>query len=221
MNQDIEILKKVSLFKGMDAKDIEEILSCLQGNVKQFIKNQVIILAGDEISSLGIILNGTVQIIREDIMGNRMIVANLCKGEIFGETFASARIKESPVSVVATEPSRILMLSIQRIVTPCKNSCNFHSYLITNLLSLIASKNLYLTNKMELLSKRTIREKIMAYLSYEAQKHHSNSFDIDLNRNELADYLCIDRSAMSRELGRMKEEGIIEFHKNHFTVVSS
>ncbi|MFU0826153.1 MAG: cAMP-binding domain of CRP or a regulatory subunit of cAMP-dependent protein kinases [Lachnoclostridium sp.] len=220
MHQDIEILKQVSLFKGIKEPDIEQVLECLRGNVKQYVKNQVIVLTGNEISFLGIILDGTVQIIREDIMGNRMIVANLGRGEIFGETIACAGIKESPVSVVATEPSRILMLSINRIVTPCRNACNFHASLITNLLSLLAVKNLYLTNKMELLSKRTIREKLLAYLSYEAQKHHSNSFRIDLNRNELADYLCIDRSAMSRELSRMREEGIIEYQKNYFKIVS-
>ncbi len=219
MSQDYEILKQVSLFKGIKEAGIEDILGCLGGNVKSYLKNQTIILTGTEISSLGIILNGGVQIIREDIMGNRMIVANLSRGEIFGETFACAGIKESPVSVIATEPSRILMLSINRIVTPCSNACSFHSSLITNLLQLLAVKNLYLNNKMELLSKRTIREKIMAYLAYEAQKHHSNTFETDLNRNELADYLCIDRSAMSREISRLKEEGIIDYHKNFFKIM--
>jgi CRP/FNR family transcriptional regulator, dissimilatory nitrate respiration regulator len=219
MNKDFIILNEVSLFKGIETAGIEDILGCLGSNVKHYIKNQTIILTGSEVSSLGIILKGSVQVIREDIMGNRMIVANLGEGEIFGETFACAGITESPVSVVAAEPCQVLMIAINRIVTPCSKACSFHSNLITNLLQLLARKNLYLNNKMELLSKRTIREKIMAYLTSEAEKHHSNSFEIPLNRNELADYLCIDRSAMSREISRLKEEGRIEYRKNYFKII--
>ncbi|MGB8454966.1 MAG: Crp/Fnr family transcriptional regulator [Anaerocolumna sp.] len=216
MNMDFVILKKVSLFTGFGTAGIEDVLGCLGCNVKHYIKNQTIILTGSEISSIGIILKGSVQVIREDIMGNRMIVTSLGEGEIFGETFACAGILESPVSVVATEACRILMIAVNRIVTPCSNACSFHSRLITNLLQLLAEKNLYLNNKMELLSKRTIRGKIMAYLTLEAERHHSNSFEIPLNRNELADYLCIDRSAMSREISKLKKEGMIEFQKNYF-----
>ncbi len=219
MNRDFEILKKVALFQGIEAAGIEEILGCLGSNVKHYMKNQTIILSGSEITSLGIVLKGGVQVIREDILGNRMLVAGLGEGEIFGETFACAGITESPVSVVATETCQVLWLPIKRIVSPCSSVCSFHSNLINNLLKLLAGKNLYLNNKMELLSKRTIRDKIMAYLSYEAEKNHSNSFETALNRNELADYLCVDRSAMSREISRLKEEGVIEYHKNYFKIL--
>ncbi|WFR58011.1 Crp/Fnr family transcriptional regulator [Anaerocolumna sp. AGMB13025] len=219
MRQEFQLLKQVALFQGIEGEGIEDILSCLGGTVKNYVKNQTIIFNGSDISSLGIILKGNVQIIREDIRGNRMLVAGLFEGEIFGETFACAGITESPVSVIAMEPCQILLLSIDRIVTPCSNACSFHSKLITNLLQLLARKNMYLNNKMELLSKRTIREKIMAYLTLEAEKHHSNSFATDLNRNELADYLCVDRSAMSREISRLKEEGIIDYYKNNFKIL--
>lgn len=219
MKQEFMILKNVSLFQGIEAAGIEDILGCLGSNVKQYIKNQSIILSGSEITSLGIVLKGSVQVIREDIMGNRMIVTSLSEGEIFGETFACAGIKESPVSVIAMELCQILWISIKRIVVPCSTVCSFHSSLITNLLQLLARKNLYLNNKMELLSKRTIRDKIMAFLALQAEVHHSNSFEISLNRNELADYLCIDRSAMSREISRLKEEGMIKNVKNYFTIV--
>lgn len=216
--QDYEVLRRVSLFDGIETEGIENILGCLGGKVKKYTKNQTIIYTGDEVNFLGIVLGGSVQIIREDIMGSRMIVANLTVGEIFGETIACAGIKESSVSVTAAEASRVLFLSIQRIVSPCTNVCSFHSSLITNLLGLLARKNLYLNHKMELLSKRTIREKIMAYLAYEAEQACSDYFDISLNRSELADYLCIDRSALSREISRLKEEGVIDCHKNYFKI---
>ncbi|QHQ59853.1 cyclic nucleotide-binding domain-containing protein [Anaerocolumna sedimenticola] len=219
MNQEILILKQVSLFQGIEISGIEDILGCLGSNVKSYKKNQSIISAGSKIISLGIVLSGGVQVIREDILGNRMLVTSLAEGEIFGETFACAGIEECPVSVIAMEPSRVLMLPINRIVTPCSKACSFHSSLLTNLLQLLARKNLYLNNKMELISKRTIREKIMAYLTAEAEKNHSNSFEILLNRNEMADYLCIDRSAMSREISRMQNDDIIKYHKNHFTIL--
>lgn len=218
MNQDYAILKQVSLFQGIEEAGIEDILGCLGSNLKSYKKNQAIILTGSEISSLGIVLNGSVQVVREDILGNRMLVASLGRGEIFGETFACAGTRESPVSVIAIEPSRVLMLPIKRIVTPCSKACSFHSSLLTNLLQLLARKNLYLNNKMELLSKRTIRDKIMFFLAAEAEKNHTNSFEITLNRNEMADYLCIDRSAMSREISRMQDDNLIKYHKNHFTI---
>ncbi|WMJ85976.1 Crp/Fnr family transcriptional regulator [Anaerocolumna sp. MB42-C2] len=219
MNQEILILAKISLFQGIEEAGIKDILGCLGSNVKSYKKNETIITAGSKITSLGIVLSGGVQVLREDILGNRMLVTSLGEGDIFGETFACAGIEECPVSVIAMETSRVLMLPINRIVTPCTKACSFHSSLLTNLLSLLARKNLYLNNKMELLSKRTIREKLMAYLSGEAKKNHSNSFEISLNRNEMADYLCIDRSAMSREISRMQEDRLIKYHKNYFTII--
>lgn len=221
MTKDIKLLEEVSLFRGIDANEISDILNCLDGRVKQYSKSQMIIRSGEEFNSLGIILSGEVQIIREDIMGNRMIVAGLTQGEIFGETFACAGVNESPVSVIAGDTSRILWISIKRIVTACSNACSFHTRMITNLLELLAKKNLYLNNKIEMLSKRSIRDKIMTYLALQAQQHNTPSFDILLNRNELADFLCIDRSAMSRELSRLSDEGIIEYQKNHFRIIKS
>jgi CRP-like cAMP-binding protein len=219
MKEDYKILKQVSLFQGILAEEHKPILDCLGAVEKTYTKNQAIILAGDEITSLGIIIIGSVQVIREDIIGNRMIVAKLEEGEIFGETLASAGVEASPVSVFASEPCKIIWILIQRIVTPCNNVCEFHSSLLTNLLKLLARKNIYLNNKMELLSKRTIREKIMGYLDLQMEGKNSKSIEIPLNRNDLADYLCIDRSAMSRELSKLKEEGIIDYYKNYFKIL--
>lgn len=216
MEKDMKILDKVSIFKGFTVNEIKTIIECLNGKIRSYGKNESIVLAGDKLTSLGIVLSGNIQISREDIMGNRMIVAGLFEGEIFGETFASAGVEESPVSIYALMPAKVLWLSINRIVSPCSSVCGFHSRLIRNLLQLIATKNMFLSERMNILSKRTIREKIMSYLVSQAGGRISSGFEIPLNRNELADYLCIDRSAMSRELGKLKDEGIIKFHKNVF-----
>lgn len=221
MDKYYKILNQISLFKGINPEGIADILVCLDGNVKKYKKNQSVIATGNPVSSLGILLEGSAHIIREDIMGNRMLVTNLKTGDVFGETFACAAVKESPVSVSATENCEVLWISIQRIVSPCNTVCNFHSIIITNLLQLLATKNLYLNYKMELLSKRTIRDKILSFLVAEAELRHTSSFTIALNRNELADFLCIDRSAMSREMARLKEEEIIDYNKNYFQILKN
>ena len=219
MNEDFRLLEQVSLFKGIDSTDMSNIIKCLDGKVKEYPRNQLIIRVGDKITSLGVVLAGKVQVIREDIMGNRMIVAGLEEGEVFGETFACAAVAASPVSVLASEACKILWIPIEHIVSTCSSACSFHSRLIMNLLQLLARKNLYLNNKMELLSKRSIRDKIMAYLLSQAEQNNVSSFEIALNRNEMADYLCIDRSAMCRELSKLREEAVIEYRKNYFKIL--
>ncbi len=216
MIEEIKILKQVSLFRGIEADNLSDMLSCLGAVRKQYLKNQSIILAGEEVTSLGIVLDGNVQIIKDDILGNRMIVAGLSVGDIFAETIVCAGIKESPVDVNACDNCSVLWVSIKRIISTCSNACSFHNRLVLNILELLATKNLYLNNKMEFLSKRTIREKIMTYLVFQKEMHQNSSFVIPLNRNEMADYLCVDRSAMSRELSKLREEGVIDYHKNQF-----
>lgn len=211
-----KILEGISLFHGIGADDLADILRCLNTVRKRYSRNQPLISEGDEIKSLGIILTGSVQIVREDIAGNRMLVAGLAAGDIFAETLACAGVKESPLGVYANEECTVLWVSVVRMVTTCSNACGFHGLLISNLLRLLAEKNLFLNSRMELLSKRSTREKILAYLIAQPGSNKSGPFEIPLNRNEMADYLCIDRSAMSRELGRLRDEGIIDFHKNHF-----
>lgn len=219
MNQNLNILENVPLFSGIKAEDINNILECLDGKEKMYGKHQWIIQVGDEVPALGIIIAGRVQVIKEDVLGNRMLVAGLGPADIFAETLASAGVKSSPVSVYANEDTTILWLYIKRLVRTCSASCHYHSMLIENLLQLLAEKNLYLNNKMELLSKRTIREKIMTFLLSEARAQNSSAFKITLNRNEMAEYLCVDRSAMSRELSKLREDGVIEYQKNYFEIL--
>jgi cAMP-binding proteins - catabolite gene activator and regulatory subunit of cAMP-dependent protein kinases len=220
MEREYKILAQAALFKGMEEEEIESVLGCLGGQAKNYGKNQFLIQAGTRgFTSLGIVLGGSVQIIKEDITGNRMIIAVMEEGEIFGETFACVGMKQTFVSVVSSEESRVLWFPMDRIISPCSKVCGFHSRLIANLLEILARKNLFLNQKMELLSKRTIRDKIMSFLILQMEESQSRIFDIPFNRNEMADYLCIDRSAMSRELGNLKREGILDFHRNTFKVL--
>lgn len=214
-----DILKKVELFEGIDENDYESILSCLYARTVHYNKNQNVFHKDDPVTNAGIILSGQVQVLKEDYYGNRSIVTKLTKGALFGETFVCADIKKLPVSVIAEAESEILFIDYQKLIHSCKSTCAFHSRLIYNMLRIVARKNIMLNQKIELLSKRTTREKLLAYLAAEAQKAGNNNFLIPFNREELADYLSVDRSAMSAELGRMRDDGLIQFHKNNFTLL--
>jgi CRP-like cAMP-binding protein len=202
-------------------KSLSYDISCLSAKEYNYSKKQSIFMFGDTPKNFGIVLSGNVQVVKEDYYGNRSIVAMIGEGMLFGEVFAFADIKKLPVSVIATTESKILLIDYDKLIHSCTQACSFHSKLIYNLLHIVASKNIMLNQKIELLSKRTTREKLLAYLMIEAQKTGSNSFHIAFNRQELADYLSVDRSAMSAELGKLRDEGVIEFHKNQFKLKHS
>lgn len=219
MNTVLEILKDNRIFKGIEVNNLKNILNCLSARVTSYKKNDIILSAGDEVSFVGVVLSGRIKISREDMDGNSNILAVIGYNEIFAETLACAGVKESPITAVAEDDCRVLFLNYKKIVSSCKNACAFHSRLIENMLDIIAKKNLMLNQKIEIISKRTIREKLLTFL--EIQRKHSNSkkFKIPYNREVLADYLCVDRSAMSRELGKMRDEGLIEYRKDEFEIV--
>ncbi|WP_340147270.1 Crp/Fnr family transcriptional regulator [Ruminiclostridium josui] len=178
----------------------------------------MLLLAGDKVSSVGIILSGSAQIVKEDIMGNRNIVSEIGVADMFGEAFACANVSKSPVTVLTTTGCTVMYIKFSRIITTCSSACSFHTMLISNMLSLIAQKNIFLNNKIDILSQRSIREKLMAYFSMQIQKSGKNRFRIPFSRDELADFLCINRSALSRELSKMKQENILDFDRNEFEI---
>lgn len=218
MKKHLELLKKVSIFESIDENQLEVLLQCLGAKVQQYSKNDFILLVDSKISSVGIILSGSAQIIKEDIMGNRTIMSELSECDLFGETFACANINLSPVTVLATTGCEVLYIQFNRLVTPCSSACNFHSTLVRNMLQLIAQKNIMLNSKIDMLSCRTTREKLMAYFSAQIKKNGSNTFKIPFSRDELADFLCVNRSALSRELCNMRDENLLSFNKNEFEV---
>lgn len=216
MKQYLEILKKCLLFEGIEEPRLPAVLDCLHGTVKEYGKNQAIFLEGEPAGQVGILLSGEVQIVKEDYFGNRSLVAQIEPAQLFGEVFACAQVEMLPVSAIATAGSEVMLLDCKRIVSPCGACCDMHGRLTRNLLSILAVKNLLLNQKIEFTSKRTTKEKLMAYLMAQAKQTGSASFSIPFNRQELADYLGVERSAMSAQLSLLQREGKIAFHKNRF-----
>jgi len=219
MEKYFNIISSSVLFREIATDDMKNMLQCLGVRKKSYAKGSFIFYAGDDISSVGLLLAGSIHIVQEDYWGNRNILAHIMPAGIFGEAYACVPGSKSEVSVVVTAPSEIMFMDIKKILHVCPRSCGFHEKLATNLLAVVASKNLFLTQKIQYLSQRSTRQKLMSYLSAEARRHGASAFTIDFNRQQLADFLSVDRSAMSSELGRMKDEGLIDYHKQDFKLL--
>ena len=219
MKNYIPVLEKCSLFTGIGREDLLGVLGCLGAAVTAVGKNQTVWSEGDPAVYVGIVLEGSVQIVKEDYYGNRSIMARAAAAELFGESFACAEVAALPVSVVAAEESRIMLIDCRRITTTCSNSCGFHNQMIYNLLHVVAAKNLAFSQKIEITAQRTTREKLMAYLTSQAKLQNSSSFTIPFDRQGLADYLNVERSAMSAEISKLRKDGILECRKNSFTLL--
>lgn len=211
-----EILSKSPLFKGIAEYSITPMMGCLRAKEKNYKKNEFIFHAGTSSAEIGIVLSGIVQVIKEDVWGNKTILAQLSEGMLFGEAFVIGNEGKMLVSVYSLTPSKILFLDKERTITPCKAGCEFHFAVSHNMMRILAQKNIFLTERMEHLSKRNLREKVLSYLSDTAQKAGSKEFTIPFDRQGLADYLAADRSALSSVLGKLKEEGKLDYKKNQF-----
>ena len=165
---------------------------------------------------MGVVLTGSLHIVQEDFWGRRTILTHIGPGELFGEAFAFAELERLPVSAMAAEDAEVLLLDQRKIMSPCPEACGFHSDLVGNMLRILARKNVGLVQKIAHLTRRSTREKLLSYLSIRAREAGSGSFSIPFNRQELADYLAVDRSALSNELSKMRDEGILEFDRNEF-----
>ena len=212
------VLQSCPLFAGIQVEEIDAILRCLSAIKRSYAKNMHIFSTEESVSSVGLILRGSVHIIREDYWGNRDILGQLGPSELFAESFSCAQMDRIPVSVISAEETDILLIDCRKIIRTCSSACLFHSRLIQNMLKILARKNIALTQKLEQMAKRTTREKLLAYLSAEAQKAGSSAFTIPFNRQELADYLSVDRSAMSAELSQMRSEGLLDFDRSRFAL---
>ncbi len=220
MNIFSDKIKNVKLFSGIADQDLSSLLSCLSAVVKSYKKDEIIFLSGQPAKSVGIICLGSVHVFKEDFIGNRTIISALSAGELFGESYACAQTSSIPVSVMATTDSKIMLIDYRKIITTCPTTCTFHSRLVENMLGILAYKNVALGQKVDVISRRTTREKLIAFLSEQARKLETNCFTIPFNRQELADYLCVERSAMSAELSKMQKSGIIETNKNEFKLLN-
>ena len=219
MEKIFDILEICPLFTGISRQGLGALLDCLGARRTEVKKGQVILAEGAPAQFVGIVLEGRVQIEKVDYYGNRSILTQAGPGELFAESFACADAAEMPVSAIATEDGAVMLIQRTRITTGCSNACGFHSRLIANLLKIVSQRNLQLSQKIEITGKRTTREKLMAYLVGQAKYHGSDSFTIPFDRQALADYLQVERSAMSAEISKLRKEGILESHKNHFRLL--
>ena len=210
------ILRKCSLFSDIEDQHLIAMLSCLGAKRGSFDKKYTIFAEGNPAKYIGILLSGSAQIVRHDYDGNRSIVSGILPGELFGESFACAGMVPLPVSIVANEPCEVMLIECGHILHTCENNCGFHQQLIYNLMKDLAMKTLLFHQKIEITSKRSTREKLMTYLTMQAQKAGSSAFEISFDRQELADYLEVDRSGLSAEIGKLRREGILENEKNYF-----
>ena len=216
--ENLEFLKKLPIFFDLNDKEITSILIFFNCFEKSFQKNEFIFEIDKKIDKIGIIILGEINIIKEDFWGNRNILNKFKSGEIFGEVFALSK-SSSNIMVEASQDCKILFLDLKNFsINSEKNSEEIIKFL-TNIFKISLKKNILFTEKLEHISKKSVREKIISYLSTEAQKNKTNSFLIKFDRQELADYLFVERSALSRELSSMKKEGLIDYKKNHFTLI--
>lgn len=218
MRKYIPELKNTKLFSEISGKDIEKMLSCLGGRVGRYEKGEYIFRIGERSESIAVLVKGSLHIQYDDYWGNRSILGNISVGEMFGEAYAISENIVMMNDVVAIEESEIVFFDFKRIISSCSNACPVHTKIIQNMFLAISEKNRKLVQKLSFMSKRTTREKLIAYLSDEARRH-GNSFTIPFNRQQLADYLSVDRSAMSKELCKMRDEGLIKFDRSCFRLL--
>lgn len=218
MKEFFPIIHSSQLFSGVSKDELPAVLSCLEAKKVSFPKDTFLLRTGDTAESIGLVLSGSVLIIQEDIWGNCNILSKLGAGETFAAAFACAPGAVLNVSVAAGTDAEVMFLNVKRILTVCSNACGHHGKILRNLLGELAEKNLRLNKKLSHMGQRTTRAKLMSYLSAEAQRLGKHEFDIPFSRQQLADYLAVERSGLSLELGKMRAEGLLDFHKNHFVL---
>lgn len=216
MIQHLSVIQSSLLFYNIPELELPDLLECLQASKATFQKNQVIFWAGQQVTQTAIVLSGEVQLWEEDILGNRSIHNRFLPSDVFGELYACADSSLITASAVAVKPSEILLIQQERLLGRSGCVGPYHRQLVENLLQISSKRTLYLSRKVSFLSRRTLREKLLAYLSAEARLTEKCQFSIPFSRQELADYLSVDRSALSKELSKMKGEGLLDYHLNRF-----
>ena len=218
MKKYFDILHECPLFRDIEGQELEKALECLKARASSFAKGEAVLSEGDPANYVGIVLTGRLQIVRTDFFGNRSILVHLVPGELFGESFACAGVKAVPVTVAAVETAEVMLIDCLRITHPCGHGCQFHQRMIFNLLQIVAAKNLVFHQKIEVTSKRTTREKLMTYLMLQAKRQGNLEFEIPYDRQELADYLEVERSGLSAEIGKLRRQGTIEAERRRFKI---
>ena len=219
MKKYFEVLRKCPLFNQIEDESLVRALVCLGAKEKSYKKGDTVLTEGQEAKYFGIVLKGSVQLERVDYYGNRSILTSIEPSQLFGEAFACAGIKSLPIDVIAAEDTDILFIDVKRAASSCDAACAFHAQLIINLLNIVAKKNLVLHQKIEITSKHSTREKLMTYLFLQEKNTGSRTFTIPYNRQELADYLGVERSGLSAEISKLRNEKVLECNRSTFTLL--
>ena len=215
----MDSLYRSELFAGVEAATLGEMLNCLGPRIAEYEKGEVVLASGARTSDFAIVLSGTVLIVQDDFWGNRNILSALEPGELFAESFAARPDAPLNVSAIADSPTAVMFLGLRRVLATCPTACPHHRRIIENLLAALAVKNQRLNEKLTHISQRGTRQKLLSYLSAEAQKKGTPIFEIPFNRQQLADYLSVDRSALSAELSKLRAEGLLDYHRSTFKIL--
>ena len=207
------------MFSGVGEQEIQSMLGCLDARLGEFDKGEYVVRQGEHLCDILVLVEGSLHIQKDDYWGNRSILGQIAVGEMFGEAYVAPESGAVLNDVVAVEKSKVIFFDVKRILTTCPSACRFHQTIVQNVFFAISDKNRKLVQKLSHMSKRTTREKLISYLSEESKKQNSSYFTIPFNRQQLADFLSVDRSAMSNELCKMRDEHLIEFDKNNFRML--
>ena len=219
MKKYISILQRSQLFAGVGEANIEAMLDCLSANLRDYKKGEYVLREGERVDNVMLLASGSLNIQKDDFWGNRSIVNHISAGEMFGEAYIAPESGPILNDVIALEDSDVMFFDFRKILTVCSSACKFHTTVIQNLFFAISEKNRQLVQKLGHMSKRSTREKLISYLSEEAKRQNGARFSIPFNRQQLADFLSVDRSAMSNELCKMRDEGLLRFDKNRFELL--
>ena len=216
MKEFLPVLHTAALFSGISDDELAVMLSCLGARINTFPKGTRLLRAGEQVEEVGLVMAGSALIIQEDIWGNRNILSKTGPGQTFADVFACAPGAVLNVSVEAESTMTVMFLHIRRVLSVCPSASSHHSRIIRNLLGELAEKNLRLNEKLTHMGQRTTRAKLMSYFSAEALRRGVYEFDIQFSRQQIAEYIGEGRSGLSVELGKMRDEGLLDFHKSHF-----
>lgn len=219
MQRYLPVLKRARLFSGVAEDEISAMLACLNARLRRYGRGAYVLREGEPLRDIPLVVEGSLHIQRDDYWGNRSILGQIGAGEMFGEAYAAPEGQPLLNDVVAVEDSAVLFFDVNRIFTTCPSSCRFHAAVIRNLFFAVSEKNRTLVRKLSHMSQRSTREKLLSYLSEEAKRQGSARFSLPFNRQQLADFLSVNRSAMSSELGKMRDEGLLRFDRNRFELL--
>lgn len=219
MKQYLSVLKKTRLFAGVGEEEISAMLGCLNASAQKFARGEYVLRQGELMNRLMVLVSGRLHIQKDDYWGNRSIVSAVLPGEMFGEAYLAPGSGPVMNDVIAVEESAVICFDVSRLLTVCSSACRFHTLTVRNLFHALSEKNRRLISRLDIAAQRSTRDKLIVFLSGQARLQNSSAFEIPFNRQQLADYLGVDRSAMSNELCKMRNEGMLRFEKNHFELL--